>query len=564
MIDKIIHFFKQFRSSIQAKITVPYLLLSLIVAMGGAYLITNWLMEDIDHQFDSSLKDAASICADIIVQEEDLILETIRLIAHSKGIDNYLLENNSEGLREIVYPLALNSGDDLVVLLNVDGENLLTLNKNDNEAIVFESSKGSDEFHELGFVKDVLDQRQDAIGDKFAGLHVVDREITLMISGPVEDANGDLVGIVLVGRRLENLLVELKQETLYHVSIYDLSGHLVESTLHDQASLPPELSKEIIEYQGEEGYIYNFKILDNKYRELISVFELRGKDDYGLLGVAFPTSFLENTNRKTQLQVFTYTTVLLFMTIITGIYISRLITEPIQSLKSAALRVSDGDLDVSVEPIGEDEVAVLTQSFNEMIVNLKSSKAELLEAYDKSLEGWAKALELRDKETEGHTRRVTDMTIALARELGIEGDQIENMRRGALLHDIGKVGVPDSILRKPGKLTDDEFEIIKKHPSFAFEMLSDISFLRSAIDIPYCHHEKWDGSGYPRGLRNTEIPIAARIFAVVDVWDAITSDRIYRKAMTKTEALKIIQDGKGNHFDPEITEIFINKILPSL
>ncbi|MGD2159523.1 MAG: cache domain-containing protein [Anaerolineales bacterium] len=564
MIDKTIHFFKQFRSSIQAKITVPYLLLSLIVAMGGAYLITNWLMEDIDHQFDSSLKDAASICADIIVQEEDLILETIRLIAHSKGIDNYLLENNSEGLREIVYPLALNSGDDLVVLLNVEGENLLTLNKNDNETIVFESSKGSDEFHELGFVKDVLDQRQDAIGDKFAGLHVVDREITLMISGPVEDANGDLVGIVLVGRRLENLLVELKQETLYHVSIYDLSGHLVESTLHDQASLPPELSKEIIEYQGEEGYIYNFKILDNKYRELISVFELRGKDDYGLLGVAFPTSFLENTNRKTRLQVFTYTTVLLFMTTITGIYISRLITEPIQSLKSAALQVSAGDLDVSVEPIGEDEVAVLTQSFNEMIVNLKSSKAELLEAYDKSLEGWAKALELRDKETEGHTRRVTDMTIALARKLGIEGDQLENMRRGALLHDIGKVGVPDSILQKPGKLTDDEFEIIKKHPIFAFEMLSDITFLKSAIDIPYCHHEKWDGSGYPRGLRNTEIPIAARIFAVVDVWDAITSDRIYRKAMTKTEALKVIQDGEGNHFDPEITEIFINKILPSL
>jgi putative nucleotidyltransferase with HDIG domain len=156
------------------------------------------------------------------------------------------------------------------------------------------------------------------------------------------------------------------------------------------------------------------------------------------------------------------------------------------------------------------------------------------------------------------------MTIALARKLGIEGDQLENMRRGALLHDIGKVGVPDSILQKPGKLTDDEFEIIKKHPIFAFEMLSDITFLKSAIDIPYCHHEKWDGSGYPRGLRNTEIPIAARIFAVVDVWDAITSDRIYRKAMTKTEALKVIQDGEGNHFDPEITEIFINKILPSL
>jgi putative nucleotidyltransferase with HDIG domain len=564
MINDIIHFLKQFRSSIQAKITVPYLLLSLIVAMGGAYLITNWLMEDIDQQFDSSLKDAASISADIIVQEEDLLLETIRLIAHSKGIDNYLLEKNSEGLREIVYPLALNNDDDLVVLLDSDGYSLLTLLKNNPDSIGFETTKGSEQYQELAFVKNVVNQQQDTLGDKFAGLHNVDQKITLMISGPVENANGDLVGIVIVGRHLGGLLAELKQETLYHVSVYNLNGHLVESTLHDQASLNPEVTNDIINYQDEEGYIHDFTILDNKYRELVSVFELRGKDDFGLLGVAFPTSFLENTNRKTRLQVFTYTTVLLFTTIITGIYISRLITEPIQSLKSAALKVSAGDLDVNVDPIGEDEIAILTRSFNEMILNLKSSKAELLEAYDKSLEGWAKALELRDKETEGHTRRVTDMTVALANNIGISGDQLENIRRGALLHDIGKVGVPDEILHKPGKLTDDEFAIIKQHPQFAFEMLSDISFLQKAIEIPYCHHEKWDGSGYPRGLSKTEIPIAARIFAIVDVWDAITSDRIYRKAMTKEESIEVIQAGKGTHFDPDIVDVFMIKILPGL
>lgn len=564
MLEKIIYYLKQFRSSIQAKITVPYLFLSLIVAMGGAYLIANWLMEDFDNHFDISLKDAASICADIIVQEEDSLLETVRLIAHTKGIDYLLSENNSEALRDIAYPLAFNNNEDLIALLDADGYSLLTLNKGEGEEIGYASSKGSEHFRELEFVKIVLDQRQDDLGDKFAGLTVVDREMMLLIAGPILNANGDLVGIVLVGRYLENLLAELKQETLHHISIYDLNGQLVDSTLHNQASMTPEISRDVINYQGEEGYLRNFTILDSQYRELVSVFELRGKDDYGLLGTAFPTSFLENATRRTRLQVFAYTTVLLFLTIITGIYISRLIIGPIQSLKSAALRVSAGDLNVNVDPIGDDEIAILTQSFNEMIVNLKSSKAELLEAYDKSLEGWAKALELRDKETEGHTRRVTDMTLDLAKKMGIRGEQLENIRRGALLHDIGKVGVPDQILHKPGRLSDEEFSIINQHPQFAFDMLSDISFLQDAVSIPYCHHEKWDGSGYPRGLRNTEIPISARIFAVIDVWDAIISDRIYREAMTKEDAIKVIQDGKGTHFDPEVVDVFLTKILPGL
>jgi putative nucleotidyltransferase with HDIG domain len=564
MVRKIYQILYQFKSSIQAKITIPYLLLSLIVALGGAYLITNWLMDDMDKQFDTSLKDAAGICADIIVQEEDSLLETVRLVAHTKGIAAYFHEGDSEILREIIYPLALNNDEDLIVLLDMEGYDLLVLKKTFGNGIGYTATKGSGEFRGLDFVQQVIEQRKDTLGDKFAGLSVIDQQEVLLIAGPVKDDNGMLVGVVLIGRYLDSLLAELKQETLYHVSVFDLNGQLVRSTLHGQDSLSPPLTQKVLKFQGEQGFLRNFAILDNRYRELISVFELRGKDDYGLLGVAFPTSFLEDTNRKTRVQVFTYTSVLLFLTIITGIYISHLITEPLQSLKFAALQVSAGDLDVNVEPIGEDEIAILSRSFNEMIHNLKLSKAELLEAYDKSLEGWAKALELRDKETEGHTRRVTDLTVAMAKRMGISGDQLENIRRGALLHDIGKVGVPDQILHKSGKLDDDEFEIIKQHPQFAYEMLSDISFLRDAIEIPYCHHEKWDGSGYPRGLRQTEIPIAARIFAVVDVWDAITTDRIYRDAMTMEESVNIIKNGRGSHFDPEVVDIFLNKILPNL
>ena len=182
---------------------------------------------------------------------------------------------------------------------------------------------------------------------------------------------------------------------------------------------------------------------------------------------------------------------------------------------------------------------------------------ELKQAYDATLEGWAHALELRDKETQGHSLRIANMTLDLAKRMGYDGQSLENVRRGALLHDIGKMGVPDTILLKPGRLTEDEWAIMQKHPTYAFEMLSELPYFKEALDIPYCHHEWWDGSGYPRGLKGEEIPIAARIFAIVDAWDALVSDRPYRKAWLKQNALKHIVDQSGTHFDENVVRCFV-------
>ena len=194
---------------------------------------------------------------------------------------------------------------------------------------------------------------------------------------------------------------------------------------------------------------------------------------------------------------------------------------------------------------------------SELFEHLQSSNAELGMAYDSTLEGWANALELRDKETEGHTRRVAELSTRLAQAMGVRDSDILHIYRGALLHDIGKMGVPDSIVLKPGPLTDEEWVIMRRHPQYAFDMLSPIAYLRLALDIPYCHHEKWDGTGYPRGLRGAQIPLSARIFAVVDVWDAITSDRPYRKAWSKEEVIRYIQEQSGRHFDPEVVKAFL-------
>ncbi|HLE77031.1 MAG TPA: HD domain-containing phosphohydrolase [bacterium] len=189
--------------------------------------------------------------------------------------------------------------------------------------------------------------------------------------------------------------------------------------------------------------------------------------------------------------------------------------------------------------------------------NLQRASSELSLAYDATLEGWSRALDLRDQETEGHTQRVTDLTLRLAQSMGIGDDDLIHARRGALLHDIGKMGIPDSILLKPDRLTGDERQIIERHPTYAYALLSPIPFLRKALDIPHCHHEKWDGTGYPRGLRGDAIPLSARVFAVVDVWDALTTDRPYRAAWPPPKALAYITEQAGRHFDPAVVDAFV-------
>ena len=204
------------------------------------------------------------------------------------------------------------------------------------------------------------------------------------------------------------------------------------------------------------------------------------------------------------------------------------------------------------------EQVVIAVEKEELVYNLEKTNALLIETYDATIEGWAYALDLKDRETENHSKRVTELTLKIAREMGIEEKDLVHIRRGALLHDIGKMGIHDSILFKPGKLTNEEWEIMRKHPIYAYEMLSPIQYLHPAIDIPYCHHERWDGSGYPRGLKGEAIPLSARIFAVADNFDALTSNRPYRDAWPVKKALDYIRKQSGKMFDPRVVEIFLH------
>ncbi len=227
-------------------------------------------------------------------------------------------------------------------------------------------------------------------------------------------------------------------------------------------------------------------------------------------------------------------------------------------VRSRSVLVADAECSGFLEAVAWQTATALDNVW--LVDKLKRSNIELTEAYEAILEGWARALELRDQETEGHCRRVTKLTVQLGEALCLSDDDLLHIRRGALLHDVGKMGIPDSILLKPGPLDEDEWATMRLHPEYAKQMLLPLSYLRPAISIPYSHHEKWDGSGYPQGLKGEAIPIGARMFAIIDVWDALNSDRPYRKAWSKDRIIDHMREGSGTHFDPKVLEVFLDVV----
>ncbi|MEJ2358398.1 MAG: PAS domain S-box protein [Deinococcales bacterium] len=225
----------------------------------------------------------------------------------------------------------------------------------------------------------------------------------------------------------------------------------------------------------------------------------------------------------------------------------------------AVERLEPGDEWLEFLETYADQGAIAIEN-SQLLRSLERSNVELQRAYDRTIEGWAFALDLKDEETAGHSKRVTDMAVRLAKRLGVPQAELVHLQRGALLHDIGKMGIPDHILLKHEELTDEEYELMKRHTIYAYELLSPIDFLRPALDIPYCHHERWDGGGYPRGLAGEDIPLSARIFAVVDVFDALTSDRPYRPAWPRERALSYIRNESGRHFDPAVVDAFFEVV----
>lgn len=544
-------------SSIRTKLTLPYILLALLIALGGGYVVTQVVLNSLEERFTNQLIETRKLASELMLRKESDLLGTLRLLSYTEGVGETIGLSDKDKILELVYPITFNNEEDAVLVLDKRGKVLISIIKSEDTG-EYSLPSINESLSSLPFVARVVDQQVDEIGDKYSGVSNIGASSYFFVSGPVKDLQGQFVGVILVGTSLESLVRNIREETLSQATIYDAGFQVVSSTFIDFPSIPDVDPETVFSSDDTLSLMRDLEISSIAYTELLSSWKTRGGEDIGILGTAIPKTFLVRTSQITRFNVTAIIIFSILLSMFLGIYLSGLITRPILRLKQAAAEVSDGNLSISLDAHGADEVAILTQSFNTMVSNLRQSKDSMLDAYDKTIEGWAKALELRDNETMGHSARVAALTLELASALSIDERDMDDLRRGALLHDIGKMGIPDSILLKPGRLTAKEMEMMRNHPVFARELLNQINFLRPAMAIPSFHHEKWDGSGYPNGLVGKEIPIGARIFAVIDVWDALTSDRPYRKAWSKKKALQYIQDNAGVHFDPQVVNAFLD------
>ena len=550
--------------ALRTKITLPFLILAVFLAIGSAYVVTQIVFDTIDERFKNQLIESGKLASEGMVRQETNLLKSLRLLSHAVGVAEAIEAGDTQRLGALAYGITANQQEEIVEFLDTQGQLVLSMrHQSGGSAVDYDfSAEGGGAYQELPFVRNVLDRQVDALGDKYSGVARVAGEDIFYVAGPVYDQQEGFAGVALVGRTLSTLLDQIHKETFAQVTLYDRDGLPVTSTLIEPVILGSQQALVVLDMQDISSLQRNLgdqrelNVSHIDYDEILGAWEGRGGEDLGVIGIALPRAFLVMASRATRIQITILVSLALFLVIVLGVNIANIITRPLSNLVQASSEVAQGNLEVQLEPKGHDEVSVLTQSFNQMVSSLYQSKMDLLIAYDSTLEGWSTALELRDRETEGHTQRVTGMTLDLALLMGIDGEALIHIRRGSLLHDIGKMGIPDSILLKPDSLTEDEWAIMRMHPVYAYEMLWGIEYLRPAVEIPYCHHERWDGTGYPRGILGAEIPIAARVFAIIDVWDAMRSDRPYRQALPVDVVCQYISTSSGKHFDPQVTEAF--------
>ena len=552
---------------IRVKITLPYLVLAFAILTGAAYILMRVIFDTVEERFNNQLIEASKLTSEWIVREETRLLKSLRLFIYLEGIPEAVKSGDSADLRSKAFALLVSQQEEEVLFFDKSGQLLLSAHHLPGSPVEeFNFSVGGGElFASYPLIQQVLRCEIDTRGDKYAGLVQQPDKSTLFVAGPMIDADGSCVGAVLVGKSLATIASQIRTEILAQVTIYDLSGNPLQSTLPEPVPVEAAListlkSSQPFVTKRTLGEIRPISLFDITYTELLRPFQLRTDANLGFIGISLARNFWVTTTSLTRLQVAVVVALFIILVVIVGITIANWITRPILGLVDASAKVSQGDLGVRLTPTGNDEIAYLMQNFNQMVSSIKRSHHDLVKAYDDTIAGWGVMLDQRDQVTKGHTSRVEEITVHLARELGISEDQIVHVRRGAIIHDIGKMAVPDSILKKPGVLTEGEWKIMRMHPQYAYDVLYPIEFLRPALNIPYCHHERWDGSGYPRGLKGEEIPIEARIFAVVDVWDAMTNDRPYRDALDPQDVLTYIKVMSGRLFDPRVVDAFLKFI----
>ena len=522
------------RRPLRQQIIVPFLLLLILVAIVGVAALTYQATNAGMAGFDQSLVRASVEANDRLATLEAGRLNDLRALAATPGLPAAVAANDGPGLS------ALFSADTktaieahvMIRILNGQGNSLLSIPRDAGRV-------------GLAAIRPVLTGAIDGRGDKYLAVVPERGGPVVYWSAPIRDTQRHVIGAVLLGESISDLALELRPADGGRLFFYGPTGEPVNGLI-------PSLTGEVRQSVTSDRLMRVSVTADgHTYAVAVSDWTMRG-ERLGYLGLGLPAQGVVDgvfTLRMVFLLVFVGTALVV---LVVGGLLARRISQPLERLVSSMRMVSTGDLSYRAPSGPADEIGYLTTSFNVMTASLEEKTRALETTSFASIEALARAIDARDPYTYGHSARVARLSFEIADEMGLPADQLIALSRAALLHDIGKIGVEDRVLRKPGPLDPRETAAMREHPVIGYEMLKGLHFLESSLDGVRHHHEHWDGSGYPDGVRGEDIPLAVRILTVADALDALTSDRPYRVAMSFSEAVRRIESGAGNQFDPAV------------
>lgn len=540
-------------SHIGWKIVLPYVVLTAILALAGSYVATNLVTGSLTERFDNQLAEAGRVMSDSVVEKEREHLESVRTIAFTSGVPTAVSAGDSAALDALVRPIAANRGLERVEILDASGQRVQTLRLANRQTLDYQPLTDTDQPSTWPLVQSVLRSDSDQLGDKQAQIVNAAEGFVLYTAGPIS-ADGRLVGVVLVGTSLDSFVARSKLSALADVTAYDFSGAPIASTFDRSSAVSSEelnldVLPEVATQVARGSVIREHRTLFGRGYDLVyGRLQVRNQV-VGLYSVGLPTNFIYSAGSTTRLQIIVLFTLGMAAVLAIGFYLTHRLTSPILRLVRTARLVASGDLTARSGVTAVDEIGVLASSFDDMTSRLQRQHLSTIKAL-------TSAIDARDPYTLGHSVRVGQLSMMIGRELGLEESILARLEIGGYLHDIGKIGIRDAVLLKPGRLTDEERHAIEEHPRIGLEILDAVELPLEVIQFVAGHHERLDGTGYPKRLRGSEVPMVARVGAVSDMYDAVTTARPYREPMEPEEALALLESETPRLLDPRVVQAF--------
>ena len=542
--------------SLRRRIVLPFIVLVVFVGVVGIAVVSGQVGGAAEGTLDNSLLRSSLRTNDRLAGLENDRLQQLRAAADTAGVDQAVARNDAAAVQRLLGPIVGNALPERLVLrvLSLNGTQLIGLRRN---AAVVETFSDSASYRSQSAVQHALRGDRDALGDKYVFLADEVSPPVLYWVAPIwtEAQPPTVIGAVLLGQSLAELAEAVRGATTIDVAFYRSSGEVLTTSLAAMPTLSADVRRQV---SHDAPVRLSIQPSDHVYRLLVNDWTMRGST-LGYLGTALLADDLSGSLTAIRLVLVVLFGAIALGTMVIGLALADRITKPVDQLIASMQVVSAGDYSRRVPVESPDEIGYLARTFNDMTAALQDQIREREEAYFRTLEALARAIDARDPYTFEHSARVAAISEELAEGMGLPAADLVALRRGGLLHDVGKIGVPDRILSKTSPLTDDEWASIRRHPVIGFDMLKDVPFLQPSLDPVRHHHERWDGEGYPDQLKGTSIPRIARIVAVADAFDAMTSDRPYRKGFSFQFAAKTIMSEAGRQFDPAVVEVFKTK-----